>query len=255
MKSIAIDRLFDRYDLLARVAPGLLPVLVPGASILIAYPEFQPHGMSQWAGSGVVGIAVLWLLASWARSRGRQIQEHLKKEWGGLPTEILLRHSDPTIEALTKRRYHAALKTIARDISFPDPPAERSDPDSADAAYRSAIRRLVEGRRGAKFQLILDDNIAYGFWRNLLGMKGPAILIALAVMSIIGIPELTAIATSSSDVISVVIKPHRIIGAMLDLSWLAFLGFAVTSRQVWDAGKAYAERLLASLDLTTNSNI
>ncbi len=40
------------------------------------------------------------------------------------------------------------------------------------------IRRLL-GWRGPKFPIILNDNIAYGFWRNLPGMKGAALALAV----------------------------------------------------------------------------
>lgn len=160
MQGFSLPKLFDRYDLLARIVPGLLTVLIPSAAVLIADPTFRPSGPLQWISSSIVTVAVLWLLANWARSRGRWAQERLKKKWGALPTEIILRHRDHTIEAPTKQRYHAALRTIAPDVIFPDREAEAADPAAADDAYRSGIRRLIENRRGPQYALILGDNIA-----------------------------------------------------------------------------------------------
>jgi hypothetical protein len=165
-------RIFDRYDILARITPGLLAPLVPGISLLIAFPQIVTGNIYRTIGSGVVMIGLLYLFASMARSRGRAVQHMLKQRWGGFPTEIVLRFRDNTIEMPTKRAYHAALQDLAPDFRLPDANAEAQDPDAADGIYRAVIRRLIDLRRGPKHPLIHNDNIAYGFWRNLLGMRG-----------------------------------------------------------------------------------
>ena len=38
-ESVRLFRMFDRYDILARITPGLLAPLVPGGSLLIAFPQ------------------------------------------------------------------------------------------------------------------------------------------------------------------------------------------------------------------------
>jgi hypothetical protein len=105
--SARLFRIFDRYDILARITPGLLAPLVPGVSLLIAFPKIVTGNIYQTLGSGVVMIGLLYLFASMARSRGRAVQHTLRQRWGGLPTEIVLRFRDSTIEMPTKRAYHS----------------------------------------------------------------------------------------------------------------------------------------------------
>ena len=107
------------------------------------------------------------------------MQERLKANWGGLPTELLLSWSDTTIEAPTKHAYHKALQRFVPDIALPGPKEEQADRAAAMDRYRAAVRRLIEARRGPAHHLILNENISFGFWRNMLGMRWIAILLAL----------------------------------------------------------------------------
>jgi len=232
-------RMFDRYDILARITPGILAPLLPGASALIAFPEIITGSLYRALGSGIVSIGLLYLFASLARSRGRALQETLKRQWGGLPTEILLQHRDRTIEPPTKHAYHAALQKLAPDFRLPTADEETRDPAAADEIYRAVVRRLIDLRRGPKYKLIHNDNIAYGFWRNLLGMKGLALI--LAVLSVAGI------AAAQLGHASIAMPDNKMAAIGLSILWASFLLILVRPARVWDAGVCYAERLFASL--------
>ena len=73
----SLFRMFDRYDILARITPGLLAPLVPGLSLLIAFPQIVAGNVYRAIGSGFVMIGLLYLFASMARSRGRAVQHKL----------------------------------------------------------------------------------------------------------------------------------------------------------------------------------
>jgi hypothetical protein len=242
-------RMFDRYDTLARMTPGLLAPPVPGFSFLIAFPQIVTENIYRAIGSGVVMIGLLYLFAGLARSRGRAVQQTLTQRWGGFPTEIVLRFGDATIEMPTKLAYHAALQDLAPDFQLPDASAEAHDPDAADGIYRAVIRRLIDQRRGPKYPLILNDNIAYGFWRNLLGMKGVAIALAgCASAAIVVARAAQALTADASFWAAARYTPATQVTAIaLLIIWIAFLLIIVRPPRVWDAGVAYAERLLASL--------
>lgn len=157
----------DPYERKARVVPGLLvslPLLVP---LLCVYGAEHP------AITGVVGLLVgcgaIYALANVARGRGKKIEETLVKDWGGMPTTIALRHRDNFIDSISKRRYHDLIATEL-GISMPTADEEEADPVKADDTYIGATRRLREITRGNK-QLLLTENIAYGFHRNMLAMK------------------------------------------------------------------------------------
>ena len=150
---------------------------------------------------------------------------------------------------MTKRAYHAALQELAPDFRLPDASAEARDPDAADGIYRAVIRRLIDLRRGPKYPLIHNDNIAYGFWRNLLGMKGVALALAGCASAAIVVTRTTQMTTGDTTALGdrsgCACHPGR--GHCLLFLWVAFLLIIVRPPRVWDAGVAYAERLLASL--------
>jgi hypothetical protein len=248
-ESARLSRIFDRYDILARITPGLLAPLVPGISLLIAFPQIVTGNIYRSIGSGVVMIGLLYLFASMARSRGRAVQHKLKQRWGGFPTELILRFRDNTIEMPTKRAYHAALQDLAPDFRLPDANTEAQDPEAADGIYRAVIRRLIDLRRGPKYPLIHNDNIAYGFWRNLLGMRGAAIVLAICAAAAIAVMRTAQVATGNTPLWAIArdAPATQVAAVVLLCIWIAFLLFIVRPPRVWDAGVAYAERLLASL--------
>ncbi len=242
-------RIFDRYDILARITPGLLAPLVPGISLLIAFPRIVTGNIYRTIGSGVVMIGLLYLFAGLARSRGRAVQDTLGRQWGGFPTEIVLRFRDNTIEMPTKRAYHAALQDLAPDFRLPDANAEAQDPDAADGIYRAVIRRLIDLRRGPKLSLILNDNIAYGFWRNLLGMKGVALALAGCALAAIMVARTARVITGDMHQweLAWATPATQVAGIALLILWAAFLADHRSTATRVGRGRGAAEQLLASL--------
>lgn len=157
----------DPYERKARVIPGLLvalPLLVP---LLCVYGAEHPLLTSVIGLLG--GCGAIYALASVARGRGKKLEEHLVKKWGGMPTTIALRHRDKFLDSVSKQRYHAAI-TAKLGIAMPTAQEESENPDKADDIYIGATKRLRELTRSNK-QLLLKENIAYGFHRNMLAMK------------------------------------------------------------------------------------
>ncbi|MCC4259944.1 hypothetical protein LL270_04655 [Pseudomonas aestusnigri] len=170
-----LEQIKDPYERKARVVPGLLvalPVLVP---LLCVYGAQHP------VLTGVVGLlggcGAIYALASVARGRGKKLEETLVAKWGGMPTTIALRHRDKFLDTVSKERYHEAIATKL-GIAMPTAKEEIANPDKADDMYVAATRRLRELTRSNK-QLLLKENIAYGFHRNMLAMKPVGIVSCL----------------------------------------------------------------------------
>lgn len=162
----------DPYVRKARVVPGLLvalPILVP---LLCVYGAKHP------VLTGLIGLlggcGAIYALASVTRGRGKKIEEILVAKWGGMPTTIALRHRDKFLDSVSKQRYHTAI-TAKLCIAMPTADEESANPDKADDIYVGATKRLRELTRSNK-QLLLKENIAYGFHRNMLAMKPVGIL-------------------------------------------------------------------------------
>ncbi len=96
---------------------------------------------------------------------------------GGLPTTVTLRHGDPTHDAPTKLGFHRFLAEKLNEPS-PTPEQEANDPQAADAFYARGVTWLRENTRNAKkFDVLFNENVNYGFRRNLFGLKLPGFLL------------------------------------------------------------------------------
>jgi hypothetical protein len=119
-----------------------------------------------------------------ARRRGRAIEPSLVAKMGGLPSTTMQRYRDDTFDEDTKVRMH---KFLAGKIRTKAPSAgdEEKDPAAADAFYKRCGDWLRENTRDTKkFKILFEENITYGFRRNLLGLKWPALILNAAIVAI-----------------------------------------------------------------------
>lgn len=172
---------FDAYERRARLYPGLIAIFPAVAVSLALFPNLVGGHIGGTLVAIFSYVGVFYLLANLARSEGKKVEPRLLLKWGGWPTNILLRHRDDTLDSHTKKRYHDAIAKLASDFTPPTVEEEQSRPDLADDAYRSATKRLLELRRGTRYQLVHKENEEYGFRRNMLGLKPWAIGISILV--------------------------------------------------------------------------
>lgn len=246
-----IEQLKDPYERKARVTPGLLvalPLLVPLVAI---------YGQKHIVLTGVLavlgGCGAIFALANIARGRGKALEERLVNSWGGLPTTILLRHRNNFFDRHTKERYHETIRTKL-GIPVPNAAEEAAAPEDADQVYIAATRRLRELTRGDT-KLLLKENIAYGFHRNMTAMKSVGVISCL-----LGIAYGLIIAgalrpTEPYFNIAKMFDPGLAAGITLLISsaLLASWVFYFTQAAVWRVGCVYAERLFERLPSLRNS--
>ena len=225
----------DRYDLNARLRPALF-VLLP---VLVTALFWMPQARSFAGGiiSFLSACGVLYFLSQAARQRGRAVERKLGDRVGRAHSARLLTHADDTINIETKARYHSYLRSHGRLISTRD--EEAVDPREAQARARSAVDWLLEHTRpNSKTSLLFDENIAYGFRRNLLGMKPIAIVLCLLVLA----------AHAALLWLRPLDQETLWTGAILAVSFVVFIlfwVFLVTKNFVEDASEAYALRLFS----------
>ncbi|GEP07162.1 hypothetical protein [Methylobacterium oxalidis] len=228
----------SRYELNARLKPALLALLPTAGVALFWYPgAWSTVGSIVAAGSA---CGVLYAIAQLARNRGRAVERGLKREVGRDHSARLLTHADDTLLAETKARYHAYLRSHDKVLSTAD--EERAGPEVAFCRARSAVDWLLEHTRtGGGAALLLDENISYGFQRNLLGLKPFGI--GLSAIAIVVHVLLLSLATPGEERFWVGVAVCIPLAALL--FWWVFF---VTKGAVAEASLAYAQRLLANCE-------
>lgn len=128
---------------------------------------------------------------------------------------------------------------------------EKLDREAADGIYRSATKHLIELRRGPEFQMLHSENAAYGFRRNLFGLRliGIAVTILMIVAALIfclrGFDALiTGVGLSESAA-----RHWQCYAALsADLVYLVFWVIVVRPEFVRQASIEYAEALFRTLE-------
>lgn len=246
----SIAKMFDPYSRVARLYPSLIALAPIAWSAVALFPSIIDSA-SHSAAFAIAAACLLYFLTTLTRSLGKRAETQLLDRWGGWPTTILLRHSDGTIDPVTKARYHHALQTLCGGIKMPSLEDEARDPKCADNIYRSAIRKLIEQRRGPEFRLLHGENASYGFRRNLFGLKPVAITetFILSTLTAGGWWLMTPQPYTRLIIAQSVINyPHFPVLLGLNLGYLLLWLWAVTATFVFQAGREYGEALLRTLD-------
>jgi len=175
-------KIFDAYSLRARLFPAIIAAAPAFAALalLISWKSFE---ISNAIASFAV-LVLLFAIADFARSRGRALERTLYTEQGGMPSITMFRRNDPTIDNGIKERYRSFLGNQL-SVEVPSPEAELASPATADSFYEQCGVWLRHNTRDTKkFPLLFNENLTYGFRRNLLGVKWVALGINLVVITI-----------------------------------------------------------------------
>lgn len=235
----------DPYERKARVFPGLLvalPLLVP---MLWIFGPKSPYLTALL--SLIVSCGAIYWLASVSRTKGKALEEKLIGEWGGMPTTLILRHRDKFLDVHTKTRYHSEI-TSKLGIKLPTPQQENLDEGLADEAYIGSARRLRELTRSSANSLLLKENIAYGFHRNMLAMRPVGIATAsLGILFGLVLSKVVQLGTWSLNT-SNLAEPGLAGGITLFTSTILLVAWSsVNKTAVRQMGYVYAERLFECL--------
>lgn len=227
--------LVDAYSLRARVLPAALVTMPAGITLAVLLPGFDYKSVTALAVSAGLPI----FAANTVRSRGKHLEDRLKRHWGGMPTTRMLRLTEPTNDpvALTQRR--AGLEQLTEE-PLPTLADEQADLGAADQHYRAATRTLIARVRETKdkFDLVQKENIDFGFRRNLTAMKP----LGLVVLGALLLADVGTFLIGAS-------RPGPIIAAA-GVVLLCTLGWVTVVRWRWvlEQGNTYAERLFEALD-------
>jgi hypothetical protein len=231
----------DEYARNARLKPAFLVALPIALTVAIL-------GLKQSATEGTLfglasSLGFTFLLSQLVRDRGKAREPWLFMRWSGKPTTAMLRYGDPRLNVHTRARYHKRLSSMMPEISLPTAEQEKVNPAEADAVYASCGDYLLSKTRDKeRFQLLFQENVNYGFRRNLWAMK--PVGIAICILSLAALALITQI-EARRDVVPWFANLTAIAIVALLLTWWLV---RITPSWVQIVADAYATRLLATID-------
>lgn len=230
----------DTYSLKARLFPAILTV-APAVILCLLCASWVDPGLPE-AVATVAVMVLFFAAANLARRFGRAKERKVFAKTGGRPRNLELTHANATFPASQKCRYGDFL---AGQLGLPAPTEEeeRSDPETAQAFYDQAYGWLRENTRDTEaFKLLFNENISYGYYRNLLGLKPIGIL-----LNFLSLGAAAAIVHYQPSFASLSTGKLVLLGGLAAIHLLYFL-FGVTKRAMLDASAIYARQLVLSTD-------
>ncbi|MNV30882.1 hypothetical protein D3C71_1221690 [compost metagenome] len=186
---------------------------------------------------------LLFAIADFSRSRGRAIEGKLYAERGGMPSITMFRRNDVTLDAGSKDRYR---EFLARTLSIVAPTIqeENADQGAADAFYGQCGNWLRQNTRDTKkFPILFNENVTYGFRRNLLGVKVLALYLNVIIVALC-----TFILWRTSWAIDTPMGNKTTVVLVVAVAHATYMLLAVSRHAVWDASKAYGRELILSTE-------
>ena len=236
--------LLDEYSRRARLLPAMIATspAVIAATLWLPALTLAPIVtiLFSWFGLGV-------LLSELTRDVGKRREAKLWESWGGSPTLRRLRLRDDCKNPAARDRWRARTAALAPETPLLTGEEERADPSSADRMIEVCVARLRELTRDtSKFPLLFQENVSYGFRRNLWAMKPAAIFLTL----------LSIAASMLAIVFARVAAPYLV---YVSITWsvviLTWCVLRIRPSWVRDAAERYADQLLWSceqLDIPTS---
>ncbi|RST84688.1 hypothetical protein EJC49_19570 [Aquibium carbonis] len=227
----------DAYIIRARLFPAILAIS-PFIALIAVTVSWDTLSLPQVITTVAVGV-LFFAFADLARRMGKRTEKNIFKATGGIPSNTLLMRSDKTFDPTTQERYRKFVSELIGERA-PTAKQEAQDPAAARAYYIRADNWLRENTRDhGQFKLLFEENVTYGFRRNLYGIKWAALALNLAVLMACGV--ILYLDKFSADTL----KQVAMIGAFAAVHALYFF-FVVTLRSVVAASDQYARQLILS---------
>lgn len=233
---------FDAYSRNARIYPAIIAVAPALAAMALLVSWSGISVSNSIAAFGI--LLILYAASDVARQQGKRLEPKVWERQGGVRSVKWLRRNDPTFDEVTKDRYRAFL---AAKLGRPAPSAEEEEGNqaAADEFYDAACTWLRENTRDTKkFKLLFDENVSYGFRRNMLGLKWPAAILNLIVTVTCAWLLWKRWPLDPNDNFTT----RVLIVLVVALIHAAYLLFAVTWRGLLEASYTYGRQLIISTE-------
>lgn len=234
-------RYLDTYNLRARLFPAFIAIApaIAFTAIAISWDAISLPQVISTAAIGVLFVAA----ADLARRMGKRFEREMFAATGGKPVMTLLRYSDQTLDKKTKERYRTYLAAQLGEKA-PTAQAEARDPNGTDGFYGRCGAWLRERTRDkTKFKILFEENVTYGFRRNLHGLRISGLVLNLIVVAAC-LYLLSPYGIWAND------PMREKIFAVIAISLLhaGYFLFFVSRRSVEEASDQYARQLVLSCE-------
>lgn len=226
--------LFDDYDLRARFSVGLL----------YGFPFFVDILPRLWESWGFLPtVAFYGALACICQGIGQVIRNvSTQKAQPDRAAELLMPESH--LSEVTKGRYYRKLAQFEREF-YPFEALlnkrENWTKPETEGLCKEAVRWLRGQTRNSKrFHFLREENINYGFCRNMLALKLPGIVANLGALI-----AFYSACRHGMTCMEIAAQPSVILHEL----WLMYLFLAVNQSSVKKAAGRYAYALLETIDL------
>ena len=235
-------RFLDAYTVRARLFPAIIAA-APALAAIALLISWKQISLSNIIATGAL-LVVLFALADFARKQGKRIEPRIYEEMGGKPSVTMMRHRDNSLEAVAKDRYRSFLADKVK-IAAPTAAREEANPAAADAFYEQCGTWLRENTRDTKkFSILFNENVTYGFRRNLLGMKWPALGLNVLVVALCTWLVSQQWPVDMADDVTTRIVIVLVVAAVHAL----YISLVVTKRGLMEAARTYARQLILSCE-------
>lgn len=219
--------IFDTYNIRARLS---VYIIIISPLLLTVYTLYSPVRSFSFS---AIFIAIMVAFSNYLFALQRYIQKG-KLNHSYIAAQFL--HLDDThIDSCTKKRYYQKLVQLDDSFYIFSNP---SNSNEFESACSSAIRWLRNNTRSNK--LVQEENMLYGFYKNLLSLKFIGII--FTIISIL-------ILLLTSRPIENFFQSSINIGlAFVDIFFILFWLFGVTDKICIILSEKYAYALLGALD-------
>jgi hypothetical protein len=211
------------------------------AAIMVSWKDL---GISHLIATTAAGV-LLYAFGDLTRRLGKRHEDAIYREIGGKPSTAMLRHSDTIFDDATKTSW---LKFAASKIGGTPPTVkeEKANPAGGRRLLRTLLQLGVREntRDRKKFNLVFEENVTYGFRRNLYGLKWLGLALNVFVVVICAIWIWKSWPVGHDDGVAARL-PYVIIVAF---AHALFFIFAVTKAGVIEAANQYARQLLLACE-------
>ena len=188
-----------------------------------------------------MGIVVLFAFSDLGRRMGQGVQARLHS--GEMPEQWY--RGNPDIAEAAKDRYRAFM-ALQIGSAAPSINEEGTNPHKSNEFYSSAGNWLREHTRDTKkFAILFNENITYGFRRNLLGLKPVALASNVVVLALCG--AVLCFPQSYFEELPN-LKEKIVVTMTAAILHSIFMIAAVREASVFEASRTYGRQLILSCE-------